>query len=449
MKLKPNKLCIVAHPDDEVLWGGANILLESGWKLIVATNKNHKKRSLECKRTAVLSGIWEVSMYNCKDEFDDDKDYISNCYLDKVLKKLSKQKWDLVLTHNKDGEYGHIQHKQVHHLVKKHFPNAKTFQYTNKKLNKTLLENKRLVHKLYADTQNIAYKIFNNNAKLLTKIERSHYEKEKLYVKSKTKQIPKIIHQMWIGGRIPSFKKYFMDSIKDWCAKNDFTYILWDNKMLNEDMLPNVWKWIEKSKKYGKKYDLNKWAQISDLARYELLCRYGGYYLDTNFEMIGDFNKVHNKMNKDNVRFVGANEDPCGLSCVGKKGMKYLSNGFFGCVVGSEVMLNCLDQDNLSKINMRSKFVNQETGPYYLRKNITNPQKYKVKLLKTNEIYPFVKHDSDYRKGKDNKCVNIEKTKDHTKKIKYKKSVLYLENPCKKYESILMNHFLGGTWIKK
>lgn len=58
-----DKLCIVAHPDDEVLWGGANLLVESGWKVIVATNKKNPVRQAEFNKTMVLAGVYETAIH--------------------------------------------------------------------------------------------------------------------------------------------------------------------------------------------------------------------------------------------------------------------------------------------------------------------------------------------------------------------------------------------------
>ena len=33
---------IVAHPDDEMLWGGMNLLFDNGWYVIVSTHGNKK-----------------------------------------------------------------------------------------------------------------------------------------------------------------------------------------------------------------------------------------------------------------------------------------------------------------------------------------------------------------------------------------------------------------------
>jgi hypothetical protein len=38
---------IVAHPDDEVLFGGSQLITEKNWKVVCVTNGNNTKRSFE------------------------------------------------------------------------------------------------------------------------------------------------------------------------------------------------------------------------------------------------------------------------------------------------------------------------------------------------------------------------------------------------------------------
>lgn len=172
--------------------------------------------------------------------------------------------------------------------------------------------------------------------------------------------------------------------------------------------------------------------------------------MDTNMEIVGDFSSLHNSFVKEGKRFVGSNEDPCGWKCVGKDENKYLSNGFFGTVQGGEVIQNTIDPTFLKTINFHSKFVNQETGPYYLRKCVTRPRKLKATLIPTSQVYPFNVNESNYRETEANKCISTTKTKKHTYKLYYSNNSLYLETPCKKYKNaVLMNHFLGGSWNYK
>ena len=43
---KADKLLIVAHPDDDMLWGGAH-LMDGDYFIVVVTNRNNAKRSRE------------------------------------------------------------------------------------------------------------------------------------------------------------------------------------------------------------------------------------------------------------------------------------------------------------------------------------------------------------------------------------------------------------------
>ena len=82
--------------------------------------------------------------------------------------------------------------------------------------------------------------------------------------------IPKIIHQIWIGpNKIPNI---WMDTIKNFCKKYDYKYMLWDNNAVNNFTLTN--------KVY---YDIEKtYNGKSDILRYEILYNHGGIYIDAD-----------------------------------------------------------------------------------------------------------------------------------------------------------------------
>lgn len=102
------------------------------------------------------------------------------------------------------------------------------------------------------------------------------------YVKrSKQIKIPKIIHQIWIGKQVPAEFKKFMDS---WRAYHpDWQYRLWTQDDIAELNLRNR-DLIDQSRNPG---------EISDLMRYEILYRYGGVYLDIDFECLRSLEPLH------------------------------------------------------------------------------------------------------------------------------------------------------------
>lgn len=87
--------------------------------------------------------------------------------------------------------------------------------------------------------------------------------------------IPSTIHYCWFGGgEIPDWQK---ELIHGWKKKNPrFEIVRWDES--NYD--------VRQNKYIAKAYDEKKWAFVSDFARKDIVCRYGGIYLDVDVEVI-------------------------------------------------------------------------------------------------------------------------------------------------------------------
>jgi mannosyltransferase OCH1-like enzyme len=122
-------------------------------------------------------------------------------------------------------------------------------------------------------------KIYDNDPRWA--ISKNLYDSNFLYKKDRQfNKIPKIIHQIWIGGGLPYvFKKY----AETWQKINpDWEYKLWTDKDIALLDLPN-----------RKLYDsMTNPGPKSDLLRYHLLDTYGGLYVDTDFECIKPFNDL-------------------------------------------------------------------------------------------------------------------------------------------------------------
>lgn len=111
---KKINLMIVAHPDDETLWGGAN-LIQDDYYVVCVTCGNISYRDEEFKKVMLLTGNdFEFLGYP-----DVVNGYISNWknYTDSITNDLKRiinsRDWNKVVTHNPDGEYGHFHHKKV------------------------------------------------------------------------------------------------------------------------------------------------------------------------------------------------------------------------------------------------------------------------------------------------------------------------------------------------
>lgn len=87
--------------------------------------------------------------------------------------------------------------------------------------------------------------------------------------------IPKIIHYCWFSGNpIPSELQRCIDSWKERCP--NFEIVRWDES--NYDVSKNTYT----RQAYGAK----KWGFIPDIARLEILYECGGFYLDTDVEVL-------------------------------------------------------------------------------------------------------------------------------------------------------------------
>lgn len=108
---------IVAHPDDETIWVGGTLLRnKKKWdtSVVCLCRASDKDRSIRFKKACKILGV-RGFIYN----LDDKKFYpLSNKeILNKVLRHV-KNSYDILFTHGKNGEYGHIRHKEIHEAIK-------------------------------------------------------------------------------------------------------------------------------------------------------------------------------------------------------------------------------------------------------------------------------------------------------------------------------------------
>ena len=93
----------------------------------------------------------------------------------------------------------------------------------------------------------------------------------------KNKQIPKLLHLIWIGNSPPP------ENIKSWTIDFASAYPDWTVKVWNDND-------IEELNLVNKKYydDIPELCGKADIARYEILYRYGGMYIDADTVWLGN-----------------------------------------------------------------------------------------------------------------------------------------------------------------
>ncbi len=116
-------LAIVAHPDDETIWMGNQILRNKyNWTIFSLCRSDDPDR---CPKFLNV-----CSYYNAKPiitNLEDEKLYpiASNKIIELIDKHLKKKEFDIIYTHGKNGEYGHIRHKEIHNAVNKMIKDGK------------------------------------------------------------------------------------------------------------------------------------------------------------------------------------------------------------------------------------------------------------------------------------------------------------------------------------
>lgn len=115
---KAKNLMIVAHPDDETIWGGDH-LLEEDYLVVCVTCGTNKTRDKEIKKALSISDDELIKLGypdnpgGIVNDWKNYKEYIEND-LEKII---TMKEYDKIVTHNPDGEYGHIHHKMLNKIV--------------------------------------------------------------------------------------------------------------------------------------------------------------------------------------------------------------------------------------------------------------------------------------------------------------------------------------------
>lgn len=135
-----NKLMIVAHPDDESIFGGGALISQPGWRVICLTNGSDDVRAKEFQQAMDFAQV-SYEIWDYPDEYDGsfDEEEVKRD-IEKVLKKGNYQR---IMTHNLQGEYGHSQHKALSRILHSmRLKNLCVFDTSNEKLPEDILKNK-------------------------------------------------------------------------------------------------------------------------------------------------------------------------------------------------------------------------------------------------------------------------------------------------------------------
>lgn len=194
------------------------------------------------------------------------------------------------------------------------------------------------------------------------------YEENNYQVVKATKeaQIPKVIHQIWLGGKLPEKFHKFAASWKE--QNPEWEYKLWTDEDVDKFPWRNR-KIFDQAGNYGMK---------SDIWRYEILNLHGGVYADIDFECLQSLDKFHHS-----CEFYGGLHEGV-----------MMGNGFFASRSCHPILRQCMREiARITNFNPTPEETFELTGPYFLTRvvmdTVKNGHRQGVVIYPTSYFFPF------------------------------------------------------------
>ena len=169
----------------------------------------------------------------------------------------------------------------------------------------------------------------------------NHFDKVE---KSEEPRIPKRIHVIWLGSPLP---KHYDQIIESWKIHHpDWEFKLWTDDDIGSFPLETK-ESIHEAKNHG---------QRSDILRYEILYRYGGLYVDTDFMCLKPHDILHHTCD-----FYTAMGD------------RLVYNGIIGSAPKHPIIQACINDINrIKKFSQSVGGIVGQTGPRLIMKAVSN-----------------------------------------------------------------------------
>ena len=109
---------IVAHPDDETLWAGGTILSHPSWQwfIVCLCRRSDKERAPKFLKTLQILG--SEGIMGDLDDGPEQKPLDENELEHAILQLLPSRHFDLIISHNPNGEYTrHVRHEEISKAV--------------------------------------------------------------------------------------------------------------------------------------------------------------------------------------------------------------------------------------------------------------------------------------------------------------------------------------------
>lgn len=134
-------LIIVSHPSDEVLWTSSKLIEDNCLVVCLSCTNNQETKEL----IKILNYTDDLYLTLEYPEYKDNTRINWNTYKQDISKDLNKiiktKNWNIIVTHNPNGEYGNIHHKLISNLVTENTNNKDILYYFQEYHSKRTISN--------------------------------------------------------------------------------------------------------------------------------------------------------------------------------------------------------------------------------------------------------------------------------------------------------------------
>ena len=148
-----DKIMIVSHPDDEALFGGAELSSHpEEYKVVAIDEYQNDIRRREFLDSMRFIGIHEYEHWT---GYKGREDYFREKLIYELLRVLRERKYTKIVTHNTNGEYGHPRHRACHDILAHLRPEKLWVFDRGDLLDDELIEKKRELLKVYKSQEDV------------------------------------------------------------------------------------------------------------------------------------------------------------------------------------------------------------------------------------------------------------------------------------------------------
>jgi mannosyltransferase OCH1-like enzyme len=187
--------------------------------------------------------------------------------------------------------------------------------------------------------------------------------------------IPKVFHVIWVGGPMPDHLAAYVDT---WRQLNpDWSTILWDEERLDAtlDRTLDLFRRADQITPHVGQFR-------SDVARYELLWRFGGVYVDCDFEALRPIDPLLEQL------------DGASMFAAWETDGVWVNNAILGASAWTPLLDEVIDGLAASIAEHPTARPNVQTGPQYLTP-IVRRHAADVRLFPSAWFYPYLWNELD------------------------------------------------------